>query len=706
MLTNAKNPLAALQVAHLFLTLDGGPKRLPRPSEVLFCDDKIPEAEVEAFLWRSRRFPQLLFVLVEPNRLPPDGKKQIAEWLTSESPQERNASFGVILTSPWYIPASAQVCEMRVRPERAVQVWRDQCPTEVLLYHSEPPRGTGPSSGPSSGKSSYIRHRCKQNQEEIVSCILHEGFQLNHFIEEARRQMLDCSLEGRRVALHIEVTAYSDWELSNAFLRHLLLCQVLYDPASGQMASLPDGTRIHVEIGCVVGKRDLHSLRPYATQETMQARFPQQHKTGMKLTLLLLYPILEIVGRDVSSEVLQFPLQEGEQHYLSLQSRRNSQVHVRVTCDSCGATPILGICHTCQVCPDFDLCADCYYVAEHPNHAFRQRQVMALPFRLMQAFLHPHPLDESRRLSLGNWRLKTVVISGTSEVNAPAALRLDVRPFDMELLASVRQVDPSQIPVRADLIEELGDVNGDIDLRRLREPHDAASILQVFAVDRGLPVDLSRAQEDVIIRRVAILGDWMVGSHTFRGSDGRAFVGLASLLMTCMGVNLQKLAQGEEACMHFVVPYTQHAQEDFLIFVPSLVQNPLQPDESVCSHGPDCDCNQIRLHLLDLVPDKVFLSDPAFSIGLLPSAEEDERQGIEALSLAFGIPPRRLREIFEAEGYILTRDFACIWDIVRPAFLFSKEVYSPVKNNFQGCCLPSAAESTSVKASTQTCRFS
>ncbi|CAE7214659.1 unnamed protein product [Symbiodinium natans] len=172
---------------------------------------------------------------------------------------------------------------------------------------------------------------------------------------------------------------------------------------------------------------------------------------------------------------------------------------------------------------------------------------------------------------------------------------------------------------------------------------------------------LTRAHEDMIVRRVGILGDWMAKSHTFRGSDGQAFTGLASLLMRCMGVNLQKLGAGEEVCMHFVVPYTQDAQEDYLIFVPSLVQNPLQPQEGICSHGPECECNQTRLQLVGLVPDKVFLADPLsiFNLGLLASAEEDEHQGIEALSLAFGIPSRRIREIFVAEGYVLTRDYAC-----------------------------------------------
>ena len=40
-------------VLQLFLVHPAGPKRLPRPSEVLFCDDKVPLAEVQAELKKS-----------------------------------------------------------------------------------------------------------------------------------------------------------------------------------------------------------------------------------------------------------------------------------------------------------------------------------------------------------------------------------------------------------------------------------------------------------------------------------------------------------------------------------------------------------------------------------------------------------------------------------------------------------------------------
>ena len=38
-------------------------------------------AEVEAFLWRSQQFPELLFVLVEPNLLAFEAKTLVADWL-------------------------------------------------------------------------------------------------------------------------------------------------------------------------------------------------------------------------------------------------------------------------------------------------------------------------------------------------------------------------------------------------------------------------------------------------------------------------------------------------------------------------------------------------------------------------------------------------------------------------------------------------
>ena len=47
-------------------------------------------------------------------------------------------------------------------------------------------------------------------------------------------------------------------------------------------------------MGSLAGKRDVHSLRAYATEESLQAKFPR--KGAHELDLILLYPILDLLG--------------------------------------------------------------------------------------------------------------------------------------------------------------------------------------------------------------------------------------------------------------------------------------------------------------------------------------------------------------------------------------------------------------------------
>ena len=130
------------------------------------------------------------------------------------------------------------------------------------------------------------------------------------------------------------------------------------------------------------------------------------------------------------------------------------------------------------------------------------------------------------------------------------------------------------------------------------------AVLLEFALDRcQLQVDLTRAHQDMIIRRVGILADWMARSHTFSHSMGGAANRLGSLLMECVVVGLQKLVLGEEVCLHLVVPYARTTeQEDFLIFVAALFGEHLE--DSHCSHGPGCACNFLRSQLLEHFPNR------------------------------------------------------------------------------------------------------
>lgn len=154
----------------------------------------------------------------------------------------------------------------------------------------------------------------------------------------------------------LQVNAYSDIVSTNTFLRHLFLCQVLYDPLSGQMVPIAPGTEIHVEMGTVVGKRDMHTMKRYATEELMQSLFPSL--LPGQLNLALLYPILNLVAVDRSNEVRNFELLDTEQHYSGKATRAEDRpVHWNVECDMCKECPVRGPCYKCVDCPDFDICA-------------------------------------------------------------------------------------------------------------------------------------------------------------------------------------------------------------------------------------------------------------------------------------------------------------------------------------------------------------
>ena len=327
-------------------------------------------------------------MLVEPSSLPPEGKKHVADWLCKS---QADCSVAVILTTPWHIPASAQVQPLQLaRDGQLRQLWQ-QSSAEVWLYQgAEAPLGAGPSSG----KSSCIQHECQAFNMDMISCILHEGFQAGPFVEEAAKEIRKSAEAGQRNALHIDLSAYSDFHVTKTFLRHLLLCQVLHDPDSGQMVHLPPDVCIYVEVGRKAGKRDLHASRPYATEELLQVKFPKIPTNQQSLNLL--YPILRLVGQDATFKVNQAPLQCGERRFAALlQLEGEEETHWSVTCDRCQAHPVCGACYHCQDCQDFDLCNACFQQHRQSQqlhdstHEFRRRlapERCALALRLMQAY--------------------------------------------------------------------------------------------------------------------------------------------------------------------------------------------------------------------------------------------------------------------------------------------------------------------------------
>ena len=75
--------------------------------------------------------------------------------------------------------------------------------------------------------------------------------------------------------------------------RHLFLCQVLYDPLSGDMVPVPSGTQIHVEMGAVVGQRDLHSMRTW-----MVSRGQRMENDGEDPERSLLLMVLFVISHE------------------------------------------------------------------------------------------------------------------------------------------------------------------------------------------------------------------------------------------------------------------------------------------------------------------------------------------------------------------------------------------------------------------------
>ena len=249
-------------------------------------------------------------MLVEPSGLPPEGKKHVADWLCKS---EADCLVAVILTTPWHIPASAQVQQLALALDGQLrQLWRERS-AEVWLYQgAEPPWGAGPSSG----KSLCIQRECQAFDLDVISCILHEGFQAGVFVKEAAKALRKSAEAGRGSALHIDLSAYSNFQAAKAFLRHLLLCQVLHDPATGQMVHLPPGICIYMEVGRKAGKRDLHASRSYATEAFLLEKFPKVPPDQQSLNLL--YPILGLVSQGATQNVIAAPLQCGERRFAML----------------------------------------------------------------------------------------------------------------------------------------------------------------------------------------------------------------------------------------------------------------------------------------------------------------------------------------------------------------------------------------------------
>ncbi|OLQ10741.1 hypothetical protein AK812_SmicGene5514 [Symbiodinium microadriaticum] len=666
-----------LLVAHLFLRWEGGPNRLPRQSEVLFCSSSVPLGEVEAFLWRAKTFPELLFVLVEPNHLPLDGKKHVAEWLAGA---DDGSAVAVILTASWHIPSSSHVQQLRLSADRSVVTkWREQCQLEVLLYNAaEPPLGAGVASG----KSALIRQACAAQGLAVVGCALHEAFQLEQLVKEVRKKLED----NHQIALHIDLSAYSDVDSANRLLRHLLMCQVLYDPLSGQMVALKPGTQAveHLE-------RGLNQVRKHyveETQKTMTFKYSNKNKKWMDVEVdeatfdKHLVPLEDAKGRasDTGMKWEQWVglVSRGKPESLVL-VRLKPQITKRRapgpgairkaewkpianrwlqdTCvilhsDSARSykSKISGVLHDAVVHQKKKVKINGKWVWKLPKYVTMKTHKLPSG-RKIKTKAGTQVIDRAWRFLkvhvevgavAGRRDVHTLRVYATSEMlrqRFPRATEAELGVLllypVLGLIGQKRSAEVQQTGFRCEdgrmglslmnacfpwpsrrlhHVPDQDGMTGMTDLRLLEFPQEPELALVQFASRSGIhemsrffdhndscidpdPVHISnvffypvpgmqptaplrldnsaevnnldRSQQQLGVRFVSILADWMQNCTVFKLSDR------------------DTIAQtGRELCFHFVPTYTKLVQDHFCIFVPSLIEDSVSPGESVCARGP------------------------------------------------------------------------------------------------------------------------
>lgn len=57
-------------------------------------------------------------------------------------------------------------------------------------------------------------------------------------------------------------------------------------------------------------------------------------------------------------------------------------IHHHVTCDECGASPIVGIRYKCVVCPNFDICETCEVKSTHDHPFLKIKQIKHTPMKI------------------------------------------------------------------------------------------------------------------------------------------------------------------------------------------------------------------------------------------------------------------------------------------------------------------------------------
>ncbi|XP_023032523.1 protein ref(2)P-like [Drosophila willistoni] len=68
----------------------------------------------------------------------------------------------------------------------------------------------------------------------------------------------------------------------------------------------------------------------------------------------------------------------------------DSIIHYKITCDSCGLTPLVGFRYKCIQCPDLDLCQACEAFRRHPHHMMIRMPTYDEKYKVLRKASCPH----------------------------------------------------------------------------------------------------------------------------------------------------------------------------------------------------------------------------------------------------------------------------------------------------------------------------
>lgn len=156
---------------------------------------------------------------------------------------------------------------------------------------------------------------------------------------------------------------------------------------------------------------------------------------------------------DVTEAVKGFlPEQIANGFLSSLQAGRGTQyVHAHVTCDGCGAKPIIGVRHKCKQCPDYDLCPKCYENKQKihdPAHSFLDIE-RGKPFGGFDRVVTHIVYEDARKPKKSEWPKEVHEVTSAASGSSPKPVEKEEKKPEPVPLPSAPVQSPAPQEVKS-----------------------------------------------------------------------------------------------------------------------------------------------------------------------------------------------------------------------------------------------------------------